>query len=221
MEIPRSQIELRDDPHVISPPIITQPLYKCASAVNITGYIPDATLDIEIDGTVVVSGAPGGFPAPFGATIHLPAPLDVNQRVRARQHHGGATSGFSAQIIVRDHTADYPTGLPRPEIFPTPLYRCGARTGVTNLIIGCDVSVTADGNTVGAVNGANSPQGVNVSPHFDTGQHVIALASLCADPSPPSLEQIVQPAPLPLSAPGFDPIYEGGQQLVVNSLANG
>jgi dienelactone hydrolase len=116
---------------------------------------------------------------------------------------------------------DYPAGPPRPELFPTPLYKCGTRTGVNNLLVGCNVWIKANGGTVGTVNGANNPQGVNVSPHYQQGQHVRAWASLCNDPSPPSLEQIVQPPPLPLPAPGFDPIYAGGTQLVVNTIVDG
>src|SRR5215467_14171301 len=91
MEVPRQQLELRDSPAVISPPLLTQPLYGCASVVNLTGYIPNATLDLEVNGVMVVSGFAGGSPAPFGATITLPHPLVTGQHVRARQHHGGAT----------------------------------------------------------------------------------------------------------------------------------
>jgi hypothetical protein len=101
------------------------------------------------------------------------------------------------------------------------LYKCGVRTGVGNLLVGCDVRVTADGNQVGSVSGANNPQGVNINPAFDTGQHVRAWASLCNDPSPPSLEQIVQPPPLPLPPPGFDPMYQGATEIVVNTISDG
>jgi hypothetical protein len=220
MEIPRRQIELQDDPGVLSPPILA-PLYACAKAVNVKGYVPQATLDVEVAGVVVLAGAPGGSPAPFGATLHLPAPLVAGQSVRARQSHGGATSNWSTAAVVRSHTADYPAGLPRPQLFPTPLFKCGARTGTQNLLVGCDVWITADGVRVGEVDGANNPQGIDVSPHYDTGQHVRGWASLCADPSPPSLEQVVQPPPLPLPTPGFDPIYAGADNVVVNGLANG
>jgi dienelactone hydrolase len=221
VEVPRDKLHLRDDKGLLSPPIITEPLYGCAKTVNITGYVPDATLDVEVNGAIVVNGFPGHSPAPYGATIHLPNPLVAGQKVRARQHHAGATSGWSPTVTVRDHTADYPAGPPRPELFPTPLYKCGVRTGVGNLLIGCDLRITANNANVGAVAGANNPQGVNVNPAYDTGQHARAWAELCNDPSPPSLEQIVQPPPLPLPAPGFDPIYEGGTQIVVNTIVDG
>ncbi|HEV7679485.1 MAG TPA: hypothetical protein VGQ42_13035 [Candidatus Dormibacteraeota bacterium] len=221
MEVPRNKLELRDDPTVLSPPILTQPLYACAKAVNVTGYVPGATLDIEVAGAVVVAGFAAGSPAPFGAIIHLPAPLVAGQAVRARQSYGSATSPWAAAATVVDHTVDYPAGPPRPELFPTPLYNCGVRTGVGNLLVGCDTWITADGATAGSVAGANNPQGVNVAPAYSTNQTVRAWAQLCDDPSPPSQKHQVQPPPLPLPAPGFDPIYQGGTQLVVNSIADG
>jgi hypothetical protein len=220
MEVPRKSLELRDDPSVLSPPRVTQP-YACAEVTNVTAYVPQATLDVEIAGVVVVAGFPGGSPAPFGALIPLPAALTPGQIVRARQNRSGAVSPWSLPVTVLDHTVEFPAGPPRPEIFPTPLYKCGVRTGVGNLLVGCNVRVTEDGVTAGSVAGANDPQGVNVSPAFDTGQKVRAFADLCGDPSPPSLEHEVQPPPLPLPAPGFDPIYEGATDIVVNTITNG
>jgi hypothetical protein len=182
MEVPRNKLELRDDSGVLSPPLLA-PAYACAKAVNVTGYAPGATLDVEINGVATVTAFPGGSPAPFGALIPLPSPLVAGQKVQARQHHGGATSGWSVVVAVKDHTADYPAGPPRPEMFGTPLYKCGVRTGVANLLVGCDVWITANGTKVGLVSGANNPQGVNVTPAYDTGQHVRAWATLCNEPS--------------------------------------
>ena len=225
MEIPRDKAHIEDNPKILSPPIITQPLYGCAKAVNVTGYVPEATLDLEVDGAVVVNNFPGHSPTPFGALIKLPVPFNVNQapqqKVRARQHFGGATSDWTGFALVRDHTADFPAGPPRPELFPLPLNKCGVRTGVGNLIVGCDVKVLVDGNPDGLVAGANNPQGVNLTNFYVDGQHVRAQASLCNDPSPLSAEQIVQIAALPLAAPTFAPYYTGGSDLVIQGIADG
>jgi len=78
MEVPRDKARIEDNPKVISPPIITQPLYGCAKSVNITGYIPNATLDLEVDGAVVVANFPGHSPTPEGALIKLPVPVPTN-----------------------------------------------------------------------------------------------------------------------------------------------
>lgn len=225
MEIPRDKARIEDNPKVISPPIITQPLYGCAKSVNITGYIPNATLDLEVDGVVVVTNFPGGSPTPQGALIKLPTPFKVNQampqQVRARQNFGGATSNWTNFVKVHDHTADFPAGLPRPELFPLPLNKCGIRTGIGNLIVGCDVEILVNGNPDGLVQGANNPQGINLTMAYVDTQHVRAKATLCADLSPLAAEQIVQIAPLPLAAPTFAPFVQGGSDLVVQGLADG
>ena len=225
MEIPREKARIEDNPKIISTPMITQPLYGCAKSVNITGYIPDATLDLEVDGVVVVASFPGHSPTPWGALIKLPVPFKTNQtppqKVRARQNFGGATSNWTGIATVRDHTADFPAGLPRPELFPLPLNKCGIRTGVGNLIVGCDVQILVEGNPDGSVQGANNPQGVNLVNAYVDNQHVRARATLCGDPSPLAAEQVVQIASLPLAPPTFATFVQGGSDLVVQGLADG
>jgi hypothetical protein len=215
-------LKLEDDRRVLSPPWLAEPLYQCATAVTVLGFVPHSDVDVEVDGTVVVT-APVEFPEPVGATLPLPAQLVAGQTVRGRQHHGGVTSGWSPPLVVRDHTADFPAGPPRPQINPAPVHVCGSRTGVGNLLGGGSVWITADGAEVGRVNGCAAPQqGVNVNPSYGgPGQRVRAHFELCGDPSAPSLEHLTQPGPVPLPAPGFDPVVEGGEQLRVTGIANG
>jgi hypothetical protein len=85
MEVPRERLKLVDDRNPLSPPILVEPLYQCATAVVVYGFVPQATLDIEVDGAVVVAGAPGGYPQPQGALISVPA-LVADQVVCARQN---------------------------------------------------------------------------------------------------------------------------------------
>jgi dienelactone hydrolase len=124
-------------------------------------------------------------------------------------------------VTVRDHLKDYPAGLPRPQVDPAPVYECGSRTRVNNLVVGCTVLITANGAEVGKVAGANQHQGVNVNPDYGPAQEVRAQAELCGDPSPLSARQDTQPPPKPLPTPGFEPIYAGGTQLTITNLANG
>jgi hypothetical protein len=69
---------------------------------------------------------------------------------------GDATSNWTDSVEVRDHTADLPAGLRRPELLPLPLNKCRIRTGVGNLVVGSDVEILADRNPDGSVQGANS-----------------------------------------------------------------
>jgi len=67
--VPRDRLKLRDNPKLISPPTVVSPLYQCAKAVTIVGFIGNATLDVQVSGVTVVAGAPGGFPVPSGGTL--------------------------------------------------------------------------------------------------------------------------------------------------------
>jgi hypothetical protein len=199
VEVLVEKLQLLDDKKLISPPSVVSPLYQCAKAITIFDFIPNATLDVQ-----VITGAPGGFPMPNGTTVPLPSALVLGQVVRARQNFGGATSNWSAPVTVRDHTIDYPTGPPRPEIEPAPVYKCGSRTGVNNLLTGCNVWITVDGLEVGRVDGAAKHQGVNINPDYGINQRVLAWAEICKDPSAPSQQYITQTPPSPLPTPSIE-----------------
>ena len=221
MEVPVDRLKLQDNEKLLSPPIVAEPLYGCAKALKVIGFQAHALLSVQVDGTTVVTNAPGGFPLPDGALLPLPAALKPGQKVRARQKLGTRTSGWSAVVVVGDFTVDYPAGPPRPEIDPAPVYECGSRTGVNNLLIGCDVWITANGTEVGRVKGAKEHQGVNVAPDYTKNDQVVAQAQMCDDKSPPSKTEIAQPQPATLPPPTFEIFYEGGEQLVLNALADG
>jgi hypothetical protein len=199
--------------------VIEQPLYRCAVSVTVTAYEPNATIDVDVSGTV--TSASGGFPFPNGVTIALPAALVAGQKVKARQNVGGATSPWTPVITVGDHTKDYPAGPPRPEINPAPVYKCGVRTGVGNLLPGGHVWITADGAKVGEVNGCAAQQGVNASPAYSLNQHVVAHYELCHDQAPPSAESTASNPPNPLPMLTIDPVFAGGQSVTVRNVVNG
>jgi hypothetical protein len=219
-EVPTEGLKLKERRYV-SPPIVGEPLYQCATAVVVYGFDAGATLDLERNGTIVLAGVPGGFPQPQGARLQVAPQLQSGDVIRARQKAGGVTSGWSPAVTVRDHTQDYPDGPPRPQIDPAPVYQCGSRTGVNNLLIGCEVWITADAVQVGNVVGAAPHQGVNVTPDYALGQEVRAWAKMCNDPSPPSIAYDTIAPPNPLPTPGIDPVYEGTEQIRITNLVNG
>ena len=217
-EVPIDRLDLRDDPEVVSTPTIL-PAYACGTAVTVTGFVPRAFLELEIDGTLLPP-AQAGFPDPVGYTFSPVGPLVAGQLLRARQIVNGVPSGWATET-VRDHREEFPSGPPRPQISPDPVFECGSRTGVANLLVGCNVWITADATEVGRVNGATAHQGVNVNPDYGPNQRVRAWAELCGDPSPPSTEYIAGSPPNPLPKPGVDPVYDGAERIRVNNLVNG
>ena len=219
--VSRKELRLKGDPKLLSPPILHEPIYQCAIAVTVRGYVTDAKIDVQVNGATVATVS-GGSPWPNGVTIPLPNPLVAGDKVRARQKTATATSGWCAAVTVRDHTQDYPAGPPRPQINPAPVYKCGVRTGVSNLLTGGRVWITAD-----AYDGRRSERlrratgRSTSSPAYGLGQKVRAWFELCKDPSPPSVEHVTQTPPSPLPTPTFDPIYAGGTQVTVRSIVNG
>jgi hypothetical protein len=115
--------DLEEEPKFLSPPLIVEPLYQCATSVTVIAFAPHATLTIEVDG--LDTSAPGGFPNPNGATVVLPSPLVAGQKVRAMQKTSTGVSDWSSEVVVGDHTKDFPAGPPRPEVNPAPVHECG------------------------------------------------------------------------------------------------
>lgn len=218
--VERERLDLEQDRERLSPPIVVAPLYQCATAVTIIAYVPEAEIEVQVNGATEAV-VPGGYPWPHGITIPLPNELVAGDEVRARQKTATAQSDWSAVVTVREHTADFPAGPPRPVVNPAPVYECGIRTGVSNLLTGGHVWITADGATVGEVKGCSEHQGINVTPAYGLGQRVRAWFELCDDPSPPSEEHITQTPPSPLPQLTVDDIYEGGQSVTVRNVTNG
>ena len=219
-EVSRREAGVDDNPKLLSPPIVAEPLYRCATAVVVLGGVAEAKIEVEVNGAPAATAVVQTV-VPYGITISLPAALAAGDNVRARQKTAVATSAWSTPVIVRDHSQDFPAGPPRPEIFPLPLYRCGVRTGVGNLLVGGNVWATSDGTEVGRVNGCGNPQGVNIAPPFDAPRKVRAWFELCGDPSPPSVEHTTASPPNPLPVPVVAPQYSGGNQLEISNIANG
>jgi dienelactone hydrolase len=219
-EVPIQELDLKDNPQLLSPPIIKEPLYSCAVSVTLLAFEPHAEVDLEIDGVIQVT-TQVGFPMPNGESIPLASALVAGQQVRARQRNTSAQSIWSNFVTVRDHTEDYPAGPPRPQINPAPVFQCGSRTGVSNLLDGGTVWITANGTEVGRVKGCKDHQGVNVDPDYGINQRIRAWFEMCSDASPPSIEHITQVPPSPLPSPGIDSAYDGGEQIRITNVVNG
>ena len=197
-----------------------EPLYRCAAAVTVRGYVVDAQIDVRVNGVTVASVA-GGSAWPNGVTVALPAELATGETVLARQKTVTATSGWSAAVVVRDHTEDYPAGPPRPNVDPAPVYECGIRTGVSNLLDGrqrLDHGRRRGGwprERMRRAPGRERQPGLR--PRAEGASLVRAVQG-----SEPALDRAHRTSaadPVPVLT--FDPIYEGGTQVTVRGVVNG
>ncbi|NTX53512.1 hypothetical protein [Myxococcus sp. CA039A] len=208
-----------DDTGYLSPPVVIDPLYGCATQVAVRGAVLDAKVTLTINGTDVGSLIAR---SPNHEVFNVPA-LVAGDKVSARQESGAAVSGPSPEIKVRDHKVDFPTGLPAPAIDPTLIYECAEVISVRH-VPGAKLTVTVNGGS--AVSSSTSTDWTAIRPGktpFVVGDEYKAVISLCGDKSPESAPQKAVKAPANIPAPSFDPPQTfAGQQLVsLGSLTNG
>ena len=51
--VSRKKLDFKDDPKYLSPPIIAEPLYQCATIVVVHSYVPNANIELELDGLTI------------------------------------------------------------------------------------------------------------------------------------------------------------------------
>ena len=212
----------KDDPGVLSPPLVIEPLYGCATSVSVRGAVLDAKVSLFVNGNPV--GTPI-FPARNTYKLEftgLPA-LVAGDNVTAVQEKGGATAK-SPEAKVRDHRVDFPMGLPAPVIDPVLVYECANVISVRH-VPGATVTILSNGGM--PVTGSGSTDWTVFSPGktpFVVGDKFTAVQSLCGDPdSPPSAEVKAVAAPASLPAVKFNPpqTYPGQELVTLEGLTNG
>ena len=207
-----------NDPGVISPPIVAQPIYACSRAVRVISVIPGATVELELDGTVVATETSDGESY---ISFELSADLAEGQQLRARQLIDGHKSDWSASVTVTRFTGT----LPAPVIDPALIYQCGSRIGVRSTIPGVLLTAYQNGAQF-QDKWTDSTQKIAMEPGpmpWDIGDVFTAEASLCDQKSPLSDPVTAVPAPegLPPARVDPNPPYEGQEFTLVRDLAYG
>jgi len=212
-------VDVKDDPNLISPPQIIEPLYACASMVSVKGAIYGAKVTLFINGTDVGSLIAHST---VQETFNVPD-LVVGDVVETLQDFNGVVSAMSAKAIVKDHQVDFPAGLPAPSMDPTLIYECANNIAVRH-VPGAKLTVYSNGGS--PVTTGTSTDWTSVWPAirpFTVGQSFTAEITLCKDQSPLSAAANAVAAPATLSAPAFVPpnIYPGQQLVSLQNLTNG
>jgi outer membrane protein assembly factor BamB len=221
--------DLKDDPTVLSPPILEDPIYECTDTVFVKGFVPGAEVKVFVAGTVAPIGS--GHSIASSMSIKTSLTFIKGQVLTATQTVGANTSGASNAVTVRGVSDDYPSGLPKPRIDPPPLYRCGKATGARDILPGAHlefISEPALGGggfgspaTIASMDGSGPAQWMVVNPAFGLGDRVHAEYKICAATSPPSSPEIVQDQPATIPPPTVDQGYEGQQIIVVRNILHG
>jgi hypothetical protein len=217
------QVSNPDDTAFVSPPIVIDPVYRCATKVAVRGALPNARVVLFIDDSPV---DPAVMRARNPDVVEFDVPrLEAGQALTATQEIEGVRSGPSATVRVRDLTADYPLGLPAPEINPTLIYNCAETIAVLH-VPGATVTVKTNGGD--PVSGIGSTGWGVIQPGrrpFEIGWSFTAVQELCGVSSPESAPEraVVVAAPGSLPLPALDPAatYSGQEFVNLQSLING
>ncbi|MCA1510563.1 PQQ-binding-like beta-propeller repeat protein [Bradyrhizobium sp. NBAIM01] len=216
----------QNDPEVVSPLLLTRPIYECAQTVVVNGYVPDAQIEIYL----------AGQPNPIGSAtaseianqpIKVATQFENGQVITAVQVVGGVKSKPSNAVTVSSYKDDYPAGLPQPRLNPAPCYDCGRAVGIADVIPGAWWKVFAEDPLAGGGFGPKTEVGGNadfaytfVNPAFRKGQRITAQSGICRDVSPVSRAEVVQSQPSSLPGPVVDTVYEGAPVAVVRGPAS-
>jgi hypothetical protein len=218
-EVPKGDV--KDNPQFVSSPIVVGPLYGCTEAIEIRGAVRHAQLTVFINGT---SLPPVTALDPDKQLVPVPA-LVPGQKVVATQTVDGLESDKSNEETVRDHTVDFPMGLPKPEIFPPVIYECGNVIAVRHLR-GAKVTVYTNGKD--PVTFSTGGDWTNVQPAgapFSFKDKFKARYQMCSTdvPSPESNEESAVTAPTTMPTPALDPpkTFQGQELVTVTNLLNG
>jgi outer membrane protein assembly factor BamB len=212
----------KPNPEVLSAPILQHPIYGCADTVVVMGFVKHAELQIFVDGNIMPSGVDPDGKDPSGQVVKVSIHFMVGQTVTAKQVKGGFPSKASNTVTVTDYKADYPNGLPQPQINPATCWDCGAAVGVSSVIPGSNWTVFAQDPTGGGSYGPKTAVGSGVgnsyafvSPHFKTKQRITVQSKMCTDTSQSSEAEIVKSDPGTIPEPTVDPFYQGADSVAV------
>lgn len=209
-----------NDPGFLSPPLVIGPLYQCATSVAVRGVVLNSKVTLYVNGNPVGSVSPARNPD-FTEFKGLPA-LVAGQKITARQESGGI-SAESSPVIVRDHKADFPNGLPAPAIDPTLIYECAEVIAIRH-VPGATVTVYSNGGN--PIVGTGSTDWTTFWPQkrpFVIGDKFTAEIKLCNDKSPMSSAATAIAAPNSLRTATFNPIsvFTGQELVSIRNLTNG
>ncbi|MEV6339768.1 transglutaminase-like domain-containing protein [Nocardia vinacea] len=188
----------------LSPPQIARPVYECAEAVSVTGFMPHAVVRVFANGNDLLAEVE----PPFGfETVQLLRRVQVGETLTAQQEVGGQRSAHSMQPATVEPLDGNRIRATKPLVV-APLYECGVVVPVGNLVPSTRVHVTENDAEVGATAVAQNYHPVVTIPlHANSTVKAAAVACGGTDHEvrgPESDGVSPLPAPSPIPAPTVD-----------------
>ncbi len=213
-------------PDELSPPRVQPPIYTCAQAVSVYGFIPGATVDVYANGLEHLGriSAPDTY-WPIPHDVKVSRPLNVGDVISATQTYTGISSKQSFDPVV---VGDAPA-ITTPVVDPD-LWECGQIANVHNLRPSAHVElVDLDGSPTGTVIGTGESTTENLSvatSKLVAHHHIAAIQIFCRGmptetKSPPSVAQVVPIAPRPPNPPTLGAPVPGSHTIDLHQLLVG
>jgi hypothetical protein len=181
----------------LSPPLIAHPVYECAEAVHVTGFMAHARVRVFAGGTELLAEEE----PPFGfATMTLNRRVKAGESLTATQEAGGQKSLPSSLPVIVQPLDGNRIRNTKPDVVE-PLYECGRVVPVANLVQSTRLHVLENGVEIGQAAVAETYHAVVTQP-LKAGSQVIAFQVAC-EGTPHEIKgpQSDAAAPPPLAAP--------------------
>lgn len=185
----------------LSPPLIAHPVFECAEAVLVTGFMAHARVRVfaNLNDLLAEEEPPLGF-----ATITLNRPVKVGESLTATQEVNGQSSLPSSLPVVVQPLDENRVRNTKPDIVE-PLYECGRVVPVANLVLSTRLHIMENGVEIGQAAVAQTYHAVPTQP-LKAGSQVSAVQVACEGTN----HEIKGPqsdfaSPPPLTAPSPPP----------------
>lgn len=128
----------------LSPPLIDHPVFECAEAVFVTGFMAHARVRIFANNNLLAEEEP-----PLGfATVTLKRPVKVGESLTATQEVDGQSSFPSSTPVIVQPLDENRVRNTKPDIIE-PLYECGLVVPVANLVPSTRLHIMENGVEIG------------------------------------------------------------------------
>ena len=188
----------------LSPPIVSPPVYECAEAVFVSGFVPHAEVRVFAN----TSEELARVEPPFGfAHITLKRRVKLGESLTATQTVNGVQSPHSIQPVIVAALDENAVKTTKPDVGKQ-LFECGIVVPVGNLVPSVRVHVREDGQEIANVPVAQTWHAV-LTPPLNAGGKVSAQQFACEGTTHEiqgviSDSVVVQPAPSPIPPPQPD-----------------
>ncbi|HRK95341.1 MAG TPA: transglutaminase-like domain-containing protein [Rhodospirillales bacterium] len=207
----------------LSPPSIGRPVFECAEAVYVWGFMPHAIVRIFAGQTEQLAEVNPEFGF---ATVDLRRPVAVGESLTATQEVAGQRSAHSLQPVVVEPLDRDRVENTKPIVI-APLYECGRVVPAANLVPSTRLHVTEDGGEIGQAAVAQTSHAV-ATQRLRAGSRVSAVQVACEGSAhelkgPPADPVTPLPAPSPVPAPVIDAasLIPGNDSVTLHGLLVG